>query len=280
MAPRCLGLAFVKGEILPIVLRTSYDVKTFTGDIKEWKTWLDKKHKHTPLTIVEDPKQFRDALRHCGTDHLLVLADYGWLSRRGVVCLDAEDRGDGVTILSFNPDSLQSALTGAEEYEPSVVDKWLAKGDPSGRCAGCAHLLTACKKLELGPAAKACDKWTAETSNKAYRTYNLCHLLHLGLRGTDDALLHELAQPREIWLATYRFALGQLPRKEWQSRYARAMRSAGTSKDRLKAIVLWVGRYGRKLAEGKTEHPPGKLDVKITRKLKKASKKASKKEAG
>lgn len=268
--PRCLGLAFVRSSTLHIVLRNDYDVEVFTGDSKTWKAWLQKRRKKQGLTLVEDPKLFRQAVRHCGTEHLLVLADYGWLTRRGVVCLDAEDRGDGIVMLTFNPEGLQRALQGAEAYEPSVVDKWLDKGDVNKRCAGCKELLTKSRcKDTTGPAAKACNQWAAEKGAKAYRAYNLCHLLHLALRNVDDALLHEMTQPKEIWIATYRYAVGRMIKKEWMARYGRILRTAGTSKERLKAINMWVNRYGHVLATGKRGNPPGKLDCTLAGKLKK-----------
>jgi hypothetical protein len=261
---KVIGLSFVNLTVLNIVMANKQiSLKVYPSD--GWKEWLeDAKGRRMAVGVIEDRKQFRNAL-NSGVLHLIVLADYDWLTRRGIRCLDAKREGDNLIIKNSTPDQIRTALIEGPDHETSEDDTWIAKGNPEGRCAGC-ELLSDCGHDTKIMSKRPCqDQWRLTTAENAYKYYSLSHLIHFALgSANEDALL---MRPKEFWKATFDFATGNLTKNDWISQYGRALRTAGTPKGRLQDITLWVKKYGSVLRAENIKNPPTKADVKVMKTL-------------
>jgi hypothetical protein len=257
---RVIGLAFINLTVLKIVTSNKQmDLKVYPSD--GWDKWLDDaRGRRMAVAVVEDRKHFRTAL-DSGALHLIVLTDYDWLARRGISCLDADKKKDSLTIKNVTPDQIRTALLELPEYTQSDDDKWVAKGNPEGRCAGCKQLSDCGHDPRIMSKRPCGDQWEPDTTENSYRAYSLSHLIHLALgSANEDALL---LQPRDFWTATFDFAVGKTNRSDWIAQFGRALRTAGTPKGRLQDIALWAKRYGAALKAGEVKNPPTKADVKM-----------------
>lgn len=259
-----IGLAYVKPTALRLVVRNKgFDARVFPGDT-DWTK--PPKGKVKRVAIVEDKRQFQKALNAKLPLIVVCVNDVKWLERRGIRCLDGRWEGDTPIQLAVTPVQIYTELGKTKVYASSKTDIWLTKSNPEGRCAGCKHLHGECGYEPTPTMKRPCgDEWEADTTPKAYRSFNLSQLVHLALRSADEERLMD--QPQDFWRATYAFAMGKLPRTEWITEHARLLKSAGTNKNRLQNIVLWIKRYGPKLQEGKVGNPPSSLDVKLSDKL-------------
>jgi hypothetical protein len=261
-AVTCVGLAFTNSTTLVLVLRNDYAVKTFPAD--DWTPWLKKatKTKNRPVVaIVEETEHFESALT-CGAQHVIVLAKLDWLTNRNITCLDAEESEGLPKVKRLSPEGLMRALKENAPYTTSTHDKWRKRGNPANRCAGCHLLEEAPCKGKKKPESKRCEKYDPKKPKAAY--YNLSNLIYLALKHTNEDAM--LITPKEVWRDTYDFAVGRMGKTEWVGNCGRKLRTAGTSKDKLKLIVEWVAKYGKALAAGKRKNPPGKLDLKLAQK--------------
>jgi hypothetical protein len=261
---KVIGLAFINLTALKVVtVNKQMDLKVYPSD--GWEKWReDAKGRRMAVAVVEDRKHFRNAL-DSGAMHLIVLTDYDWLTRRGVTCLDAAKKGDNLTIKSVTPDQIKTSLLDLPDYQLSENDKWISKGNPEGRCAGCKQL-SDCGHDPKVMTKRPCEtQWEVDSTENSYRSYSLSHLIHLALgSANEDALL---LRPQEFWKATFDFALGNISRSDWIAQYGRALRTAGTPKNRLQDIALWVKRYGSALKAGEVKSPLTKGDQKMVEAL-------------
>jgi len=261
-----IGLAYVKPTALHLVVRNrGYDARVFPGDT-DWKKHMASGGRARKVAIVEDKRQLKKAL-DAGLPLIVVCVDdIDWLERRGIKCLDGF-REDGLDKqLAVTPTQIYTELGKAEVFTTSKTDMWLTKSNPKGRCAGCKHLHGECGYEPIPTAKRPCgDEYEADTSQKAYRSYNLSQLIHVAINGSDEDKLMD--HPQDFWRATYAFAMGKMSRNEWITEHARLLKSAGTSKPKLQAIVMWVKKYGPRLRDSKITNPPSKLDMTLAEKL-------------
>lgn len=260
-----IGLAYVKPAALHLVVRNKgYDARIFPGDL-DWKKHMASKGAKK-VAIVEDKRQLQKAI-DMGLPLIVVcVEDIDWLERRGIRCLDGYRENGMDKQLAVTPTQIYTELAKSEVFSPSKTDMWLTKSNPKGRCAGCKHMYEECGYEPTPTAKRPCgDEYEADTSQKAHHTYNLSQLIHLALNNADEDKLMD--HPQDFWRATYRFAVGEMPRNEWITDHARLLKSAGTAKSKLQNIVLWVKKFGPRLKEGQIANPPSKLDVRLADKL-------------
>ena len=280
---RIIGLTFCSPKTLELIKSLAPSpvaLATFTGDVKAFKEWARKlEPKVTPIALLEDRAQFK-ALRSAGISHVVAFADFPWLTKRGIVCLDAEaettdDEKHLITVKRTTPADIWNRLLlkGVQvlPHKTSDQDRWLSRSTTEGLCAGCNRLGDCGSK----PTSKReCDdhyKYEKDDSEKtAYKRYSLGQLLHTSLARCDEKLL--VATPKEIWFGTYRYALGEVTKAAWIANYGRPMKTAGAAKPGLKRIVRWVDKFGEALQAGKIGDPPSKGDVQFALKVKGSSK--------
>lgn len=262
-----IGLAYVKPTALRLVVHNKgYDVRVFPGDT-DWKQHLaSAEGRKKTIAVVEDRRQFKKALK---AELPLVVAcinDVDWLERRGIPCLDGRKDGDHLIQLAVTPDQIYTELAKSEVYTASPTDIWLTKSNPKDRCAGCKHLHVECGYEPKPTSKRPCgDEFERDTSKKAYKSYNLSQLIHLALNAADEDKL--LEAPQKFWRATYTYARGQMTQSDWVNNHGRLLKSAGTPKPTLQAIIQWVKAYNSYLVKGKVRNPPSKLDIRLANKL-------------
>lgn len=265
--PPVAGVSFIGKAALKIVLANVCEASVYTT-----ATQLEKKKGTFQVVMVEDTSLFNSALKS-GANAVLVIANFGWLERRAITCVDAERRGDTIHMRRITPNDIIVALREGAPFTVGDYDKWLNKGDVTGRCAGCALLLSGKCKLSTKPTkkqpcgGKAREELPSDTP-QLFNTYSLANLVFLSLHKTNEELL--LATPKEVWAAAYQFAIGEMQRNDWIRGWAQALRSAGTDKWVLKELDKWVKAWGNALAQAKKGGPVSKLDRTLAAKFKTA----------
>lgn len=234
-----IGLAFIGPEAVKIALNN----KKWTAEIypaESFGRWYKTDHgKRSRVVLLTDKSRFQEALT-LDVEKIIACCPWSWLEARGIETLDARRKGDGLVIQNnIKPSTIQHALVEVRDYKPSVNDRWLRRGAPK-------------------PARE-------NRADKSYHTYSLANLVHIALNRADETLL--LIKPKDFWISSYHLATGKISRKAWLARYGRSLISAGTSREDLQNITLWVKKYGRFLIEKKKKKPISKLDLKLAKKL-------------
>jgi hypothetical protein len=245
---KIVGLAFVRPEAAAISLQLSDKWTTHIFPSETFESWLESDHGgRSPVALLTNPKYFSE-LRRLDPPYCVALCGWSWLSARQIETLDAQPRGEGISVMNVKPSTLQSALKNADSYKPCLTDRWLARGAPRPDP----------KREKLEP-------------QKRYHRYSLSNLIHIALAKSDESLL--LMTPEEFWKATFLHALGIMPRKTWISRFSRGMKSAGVPRSDLTAISEWIKKYGDNLSEQKKERPVSTLDIKLAKEFSEAEEK-------